>query len=69
MPHARALRYAMADVWALPSEEKISKSGPDWLLLLCDEFPAEEMANFLMVLWRNGSVRNGVLKAGGANLH
>lgn len=63
-PHAQALRQAMRDQWALPKEEELVWTGPDWLLLLLDRYDGQTRMNFLMLLWRCWSVRNSVLQAG-----
>ncbi|KAF8694211.1 hypothetical protein HU200_038341 [Digitaria exilis] len=52
--------------WPLPVEEELVFSGPDWLLLLLDRYDSQTCANFLMLIWRCWSVRNGVTKAGKA---
>lgn len=63
-PHAVALRHAMRKHWALPAEEDLLFTGPDWLLVLMSRFTAEVNSNLLMLLWRVWSVRNSVLRAG-----
>ena len=54
----------MREHWALPAEEDLVFTGPDWLLVLMCRFTAEVNANLLMLLWRIWSVRNSVLRAG-----
>jgi hypothetical protein len=39
-------------------------SGPDWLLLILNQYSAEVIANFMMLIWRVWSVRNNTLKGG-----
>jgi len=63
-PHAVARRHAMRAHWLLPSEEDLTFTGPDWLLVLLNRSSPEVISNFLMILWRAWSVRNGVLRAG-----
>ena len=63
-PHDVALRHAMREHWALPAEEDLVFTGPDWLLVLMSRFTAEVNANLLMLLWRVWSVRNSVLRIG-----
>ena len=63
-PHAVALRHAMREHWALPAEEDLVFTGPDWLLVLMSRFTAGVNANLLMLLWRVWSVRNSVLRIG-----
>jgi hypothetical protein len=62
-PHAVALRQAMRAHWLLPAENDLVHSGPDWMLLILNQYSAEVIANFLMLLWRVWSVRNSTLKA------
>jgi hypothetical protein len=54
----------MSEHWALPAEEDLVFTGPDWLLVLMSRFKAEVNANLLMLLWRVWSVCNSVLRAG-----
>lgn len=63
-PHAAALRQAMRAHWLLPSEAELSFTGPDWLLVLLNQCSPEVIDNFLMIMWRAWSVRNGILRAG-----
>jgi hypothetical protein len=59
-----ALRQARKEYWALPAEEDLVHSGPDWLLLILNQYSAEVIANFMMLIWRVWSVRNNTLKGG-----
>ncbi|TVU49286.1 hypothetical protein EJB05_00593, partial [Eragrostis curvula] len=63
-PHAVALRHALSEVWELPEQADLLDTGPEWLLGLLIKYPADVMANFVMMLWRVWNVRNGALKAG-----
>ena len=54
----------MREHWALPAEEDLVFTGPDWLLVLMSRFTVEVNANLLMLLWRVWSVCNSVLHAG-----
>jgi hypothetical protein len=59
--HARALRMAMREIWALPPEERLYNDGPEWFFLVhLDSYDMGEVANLAMVLWRAWSFRNKV---------
>jgi hypothetical protein len=65
--HARALRMAMREIWALPPEERLYNDGPEWFfLVLLDSYDMGEVANPAMVLWRAWSFQNKVTRAGAA---
>ena len=57
-PHARTLRSAMRKFWKLPSEDKLSFAGYEWLLRLIDNNEAEIMGHLILILWRSWFVRN-----------
>jgi hypothetical protein len=59
-PHAKALRMAMREVWALLPEARLYNDGPEWFLVLLDSCDMGEVANLAMVLWRAWSVWNKV---------
>ena len=40
----------MREHWALPAEEDLVFTGPDWLLVLMSRFAAEVNANLLILL-------------------
>ena len=48
-PYAVALRHAAH--WLRPSEEDLTFTGPDWLLVLLNRSSPEVIANFLMILY------------------
>lgn len=52
----------MRDYWELPSEDAIQRSGPEWLLMLMNQFSI--MSNLPMVLWRAWHVRNCITQEG-----
>jgi hypothetical protein len=62
-PHAKALRMAMREVWALPTEERLHNVGPEWFLVLLDSCKEDVMANLATIMWRAWSVRNKVMRA------
>ena len=49
-PHARTLRSAMRKFWKLPSEDKLSFAGYEWLLRLIDNNEAEIMGHLILIL-------------------
>jgi hypothetical protein len=55
-PHAKALRMAMREVWALPSEKRLRNVGPEWFLALLDSCKVEEITNLALILWRAWSI-------------
>ena len=56
----------MKKCWALPSEELLSYTGPDWLLLLLSHIPKQMAEPRAIMLWRTWFLRNEV--AHGAKL-
>jgi hypothetical protein len=63
-PHAKALRMALHDIWAIPPEERLCNTGPQWFLALLESCATEEIANLAMLLWRAWTVHNKVTRAG-----
>ena len=59
--HARNLRSAMRKFWALPSEELLSYTGPDWLLLLLSHIPKQMAERTAIMLWRTWFLSNEVV--------
>jgi hypothetical protein len=59
--HARNLWSAMRKCWALPSEELLSYTGPDWLLLLLSHIPKQMAERTAIMLWRTWFLRNEVV--------
>ena len=49
-PHARTLHSAMRKFWKLPSEDKLSFAGYEWLLRLIDNNEAEIMGHLILIL-------------------
>ena len=62
--HAASLREAMRKLWDLPSDDILTFSGPEWLLLLIDRVNMEEAAQLLLILWRSWFVRNELTHGG-----
>jgi hypothetical protein len=65
-PHAMALRQAMRDHWALPSEQELAMSGLDWLLMLVYNNSLEVLANLYMLFWYTWNIQNKVIHEGAA---
>ena len=59
--HARNLRSALRKIWALPSEELLSYTGPDWLLRLMSHVPKQMAELTAIMLWRTWFLRNEVV--------
>jgi hypothetical protein len=59
--HARNLQSAMRKCRALPSEELLSYTGPDWLLLLLSHIPKQMAELRAIMLWRTWFLRNEVV--------
>jgi ribonuclease HI len=55
---ARALRYEMRQLWDLPSEEEMSRSGKDWVLILLDKLNEKSRAMVMFLWWRAWHHRN-----------
>lgn len=45
-------------------EEDLVQTGPEWLLMILDRYGMQICANFLMLIWSCGNVRNNVVMAG-----
>ncbi|TVU17394.1 hypothetical protein EJB05_33427, partial [Eragrostis curvula] len=58
--HAVALRSAMRRIWALPAEDHLTNSDPEWLLNVINRYDADMCAQLLMVFWRAWYVRNEI---------
>ena len=58
---ARNLRSALRKIWALPSEELLSYTGPDWLLRLMSHVPKQMAQLTAIMLWRTWFLRNEVV--------
>lgn len=65
--HARNLRWAMRDHWPLPDDQLITRTGPQWLLLLLDRCTAEQGDLLMLVLWRAWTVHNDITHNLGSN--
>uniref|UniRef100_K3YMM7 RNase H type-1 domain-containing protein n=1 Tax=Setaria italica TaxID=4555 RepID=K3YMM7_SETIT len=63
-PHARMVLKNMRKAWPLPDEKQLQTPGPDWLLLILHKLSKEEVAIFLMILWRNWTDRNELTHGG-----
>jgi ribonuclease HI len=63
-PHARALRCELRQHADLPAEGHLRNVGPEWLLAILSRYGSDLCSNFLMVLWRCWTVRNGAVQAG-----
>lgn len=55
---AVALRSLLREVWEMPKESCLIRSGPDWLLIILDSINPEGRAKFLLLLWRSWFLRN-----------
>lgn len=55
---SRCLRSLVCEVWKLPNEGHLLRSGPDWLLIILDSINVESRAKFLLLLWRAWFLRN-----------
>lgn len=62
---ATALRSLIREVWELPDERFLIRSGPDWLLIILDSINAESRAKFLLLLWRAWFLRNDSVHCSG----
>lgn len=63
-PHARSLRQAMRDLWALPGEKELSYSGHEGLLRIIDKVDTEMASKLILLLWRAWFVRNELTHSG-----
>ncbi|XP_066333320.1 uncharacterized protein [Miscanthus floridulus] len=50
--------------WCLPSERKLAKAEPDWLLMLVYNNSLEVLANLFMPFWHTWNIRNKVIHEG-----
>ena len=49
---------------ALPAEENLVFTSPDWLIVLLNQYPIEVIANLLMLFSATWSVPNSILRVG-----
>lgn len=60
-PKARALLFAMRDVWNIPEEKIFKFSVPDWLLVLLDQLNSHVREQVLFIFWRAWHLRNDLI--------
>ena len=58
---AFALRQAMREMWTLPKEEDLRKSGDEWALNILNSQPKEMRSKLLFMWWRAWHLRNDAI--------